>query len=332
MRGGQPERPTAGPGPAGRTRVHRRRRAVVLTLVLVLVLLLAWPVGLAMWANGRLHHVSALSAAAATPGTTYLLAGSDQRPADMQDGTAGARSDTILLLHVPTSGPTALISIPRDSYVPIPGHGSNKINAAYSWGGPKLLVATVEKLTGMKVDHYVEVGFGGIETVVNAVGGVHLCSDLNVHDQLSGLVWTPGCRTVDGTTALAFSRMRYSDPTGDVGRTARQRQVISAITKVAASPSVLLAPGKQVALVRAGTDSLTVDDATGVLDLGRLALDFRAATGPKGITGTPPIKNLDYRPGNAGSTVQLDPVATPTFFAQIRDGKLPAGTVGGTPK
>ena len=59
--------------------------------------------------------------------------------------------NTILLLHVPTSGPTALISIPRDSYVPIPGHGSNKINAAYSWGGPKLLVATVEKLTGMKV-------------------------------------------------------------------------------------------------------------------------------------------------------------------------------------
>ena len=300
--------------------------------MLVLVLLVAWPVGLVVWANGRLHHVAALSTAAATSGTTYLLAGSDQRPADMQDGTAGARSDTILLLHVPTSGPAALISIPRDSYVPIPGHGSNKINAAYSWGGPKLLVETVEKLTGMKVDHYVEVGFGGIETVVNAIGGVRLCSDLNVNDQLSGLSWTPGCRTVNGTVALAFSRMRYSDPTGDVGREARQRQVISAITKAVATPSVLLAPGKQVALVRAGTDSLRVDDGTGVVDLARLALDFRSATGPKGITGTPPIKNMDYRVANAGSTVQLDPVATPTFFAQIRDGKLPAGTVGGVPK
>ena len=305
---------------------------MLLAVVLVVVLLIAWPVGLAVWANSRLHHVSALSTAAGTPGTTYLLAGSDQRPADMQDGTEGARSDTILLLHVPTSGPAALISIPRDSYVPIPGHGSNKINAAYSWGGPKLLVATVEKLTGMKVDHYVEVGFGGIETVVNALGGVRLCSDLNVHDQLSGLVWTPGCHTADGAVALAFSRMRYSDPTGDIGRTARQRQVISAITKTAASPAVLLAPGKQVQLVRAGTDSLTVDDGTDVVALARLALDFRAATGPKGITGTPPIKNMDYRPGNAGSTVELDPATTPAFFAQIRDGKLPAGTVGGAPK
>lgn len=297
----------------------------------MLVLLLAWPVGLAVWADGRLRHVAALSDAAATPGTTYLLAGSDERPADDGDGTEGARADTIMLLHVPTSGPTALISIPRDSYVEIPGHNASKINAAYAWGGPSLLVATVEQLTGMTVDHFVEVGFGGVQGIVDALGGVTLCSELDVTDPMTGLVWTPGCHAVDGKTALDFARMRYVDPQGDVGRALRQREVISQVTSAAATPATLFSPGRQVGLVEAGTDALVVDDGTGIIDLGQLALAFRRATSPEGVTGTPPLRSLDYRPGGVGSTVQLDPEQTPGFFRAVQDGTLPPGQVGGVP-
>jgi anionic cell wall polymer biosynthesis LytR-Cps2A-Psr (LCP) family protein len=184
----------------------------------------------------------------------------------------------------------------------------------------------------MTVDHFVEVGFGGVEGVVDALGGVTLCSDLTFADEHTGLSWTAGCHETDGHDALMFARMRYSDPEGDIGRAKRQREVISAVTSGAASTSTLVNPGRQVALVRAGTDALTLDEGTDVVDLGRLALAFRSATGPDGITGTPPIVSLDYRPGNGvGSSVRLDPDATPTFFQQVRDGELAPGVVGGMP-
>jgi LCP family protein required for cell wall assembly len=315
---------------------RRRRRAIVITVaVVVLLALLAWPVGLMIWANGRLTQVAALSGAPDTPGTTYLLAGSDGRGSGTigQDGTLGARSDTIMLLQVPASGPAALISLPRDTYVDVPGHGPAKLNAAFAWGGAPLLVQTVEKLTGMTVDHYVEVGFGGLENVVDAVGGVSLCSNLTVNDADSGMVWTPGCHQVGGTAALAFARMRKADPAGDIGREQRQQQLIAAITSNVAKPSLAFQPSTQVSLIKAGTGALTVSTGSDIVDMGRLALAFRAAKGPGGITGTPPIANMDYWPGHGlGSTVQLDPAKTPAFFAAIKNGTLPAGAVGGVPK
>jgi LCP family protein required for cell wall assembly len=313
---------------------------VALVAVLVLVLVIAWPLGLLWWANGKIQHVDALSGAANTPGTTYLLAGSDSR----EDGviedaeTVGSRTDTILVLHVPESGPAALISLPRDTYTDIPGQQPSKLNAAFSWGGAPLLVQTVEGLTGLTVDHYVEIGFGGVEQIVDALGGVELCLDgstgiaFPVNEPQSGLSWAaPGCQVVGGEMALAFSRMRYADPSGDIGRGLRQRQLISAVASKAADPSLLLNPGKQVSLIDAGTGALTASDETGIVDLGKLALAFHAATGPGGVTGTPPIASLDYRPGGVGATVLLDPDQTPAFFAALRDGTLEPGVVGGVP-
>ncbi len=341
---GRPTHPPTSPGTGGPPAVrpderpadrrHRHRRVVTAALVVVLVGLIAWPVGLLVWANGRLQHTAGLSGAAGTPGTTYLLAGSDARGEGIiEDGTTGARTDTILLLHVPEHGPTALISLPRDTYVPdIGGRGPGKLNAAYSWGGPALLVQTVEKLTGLTVDHYAEVGFAGIEQIVDALGGVQLCSDLTVNDADSGMVWTPGCHVVGGADALAFARMRKADPQGDIGRTQRQRQLIGAVTSTTATPSLLWHPARQVSLVRAGTGALVVDDGASILDLARLAIAFRNANGPGGITGTPPIASLDYRPGNLGSTVLLDKAKAPTFFAAVRAGSLPPGPVGGIPQ
>lgn len=308
----------------------RKGRVVGVILVLVLVLLLAWPIGLIFWANGKIQHVDALSGASSTAGTTYLLAGSDARDGGVpEDGTEGARTDSILLLQAPDSGPASLISLPRDTYVDIPGYGPNKLNASYSYGGPALLVQTVEGLTGLTVDHYAEIGFSGIEDIVDALGGVELCLDYDVDDPKSELVWESGCHVADGATALAFSRMRYSDPKGDIGRAERQRQVIGAIAGEAITPSLLWHPGEQVALIDAGTGALTVDENTGMVNLASLGLAFRKATGPEGVTGTPPVASLDYRPGGIGSAVLLDEELTPQFWEDVRDGNLEPGTTVG---
>lgn len=329
-----PAHPGSPSGTPGAGRRPRWRRIAALGLVLVLVCAVAWPVGLALWANGKITHIDALSTAPATSGTTYLLAGSDSRAdgAIGEDGTEGARTDTILVLHVPDSGPSSLISLPRDTYVEIPGQGANKLNAAYSWGGAPLLVQTVEGLTGMKVDHYIEVGLGGVEEIVDAVGGVELCLDYDVNDSNSGLVWTAGCHETGGTMALAFSRMRYSDPQGDIGRAERQRQLISAVSTKIQDKTILFKPAAQTALISSGLGAVTVDESTNIVDLGRLALAFRNANGPGGITGTPPISTIDYRPGNIGSTVLLDPDLSPQFWKDIQAGTLAPGVVGGIPK
>ena len=314
-------------------RPRRRRRIAVIVALTVLVLLLAWPVGLVIWANGQLNHVDALSDAPGTPGTTYLLAGSDSR-ADGgvdDDGTSGARADSIMVLHVPSSGPPALISLPRDTYTKIPGHKAQKLNAAYRFGGPALLVETVEGLTGLTVDHYLDVGMGGLTDVVDAVGGVELCLDKDVKDKKSKLTWKKGCHVANGKTALAFSRMRYSDVEGDIGRGKRQQQVVGALAKKMANPGTIINPGSVVPLITSGTGAIAVSRGTNIIDLGSLALAFRDANGAGGVTGTPPIASVDHRPGGVGSTVLLDPEEAPQFFKDLAAGKLAPGKVGGMP-
>ncbi|WP_245862184.1 LCP family protein [Georgenia soli] len=297
------------------------------------VLLLAWPIGLLIWADTKIQHTEALTGAPNTPGTTYLLAGSDSRAdGTVADATEGQRSDTIMVLQVPSSGPAALVSLPRDTLVDIPGHGMDKLNASYSIGGPTLLTETVEQLTGLTVDHYVEIGMGGVQNVVDAVGGVELCLDYDVDDQFSGLRWTAGCHTADGPTALAFARMRYSDPNGDLGRAERQRQVIGAVMKEIATPGTVLNPVDHVQLVEAGTGALVTDTDTGIVDLARLALAFRSATGPDGVMGAPPVADYDYRPGGIGSTVLLDEQRAPQFFQKLRDGELTPSDVETAPR
>ncbi len=320
-----PDAPPTTPRPAKPPRRRRRGRRVIAILLVLLVLVLAWPIGLMVWANGKINHVDATSGGLSSPGTTYLLAGSDSRADGVlrNDTTEGQRTDTIMLLTVPSSGATSLISIPRDSYVEIPGHGPNKLNTAYAFGGAPLLVETVEALTGIGVDHYVEIGMGGVAGLVDAVGGIELCLDYVVDDKDSGLVWAePGCQVVDGDTALAFARMRKADPLGDIGRTQRQQQVIQGVTSTVADPSLVYKPGEQVRLIEAGLGALTVSNGTNILDMGRLALAFRDATGADGVRGAPPIADMDYRPGGVGSTVLLDPDLAPGFFTSLVDGTV----------
>lgn len=310
------------PAPTARPPARRRRRSGRRILALILILLLAWPVGLMFWANSKIQHVEALSGASNTPGSTYLLVGSDSRAdGQVQDDAEGQRADTIILLHSPRSGTPSMISLPRDTYVEIPGHGANKLNAAFAFGGQALMVQTVEGLTGITIDHYVEIGMGGVVNIVDAVGGVELCLDYDVSDPLSELEWQAGCHHSDGATALAFARMRYSDPLGDFGRQQRQRQVISAVTRAAAAPATFVNPLRQISLLDAGVGALATDTDSGIIDLGRLALAFRSATGEGGVQGAPPIASYNYQPGGVGSTVLLEDSA-PQFFQKVLAGTV----------
>lgn len=325
----QRRRPQAAAAPATQAapprprKKFRKRRIIIPLLVVLLVAIIAWPAYLMLYGNSKLTHIDALSGAPDTPGRTVLFAGTDKRSEDgINDGVEGQRSDSIMLVHIPESGNASLISLPRDTYVEIPGYGPGKLNSAYSRGGPELLVLTVENLTGLTVDNYVEVGMDGIANLVDAVGGIELCLDYDVSDAYSGLEWEAGCHESDGTTALAFSRMRYADPQGDIGRTARQRQVIAQVMNEVLTPSVLVNPFKQRDIVGSTATVLTVDQDTSLFDLARIAMPMRSIMGPDGIIGTPPIIDMNYQPGGVGSTVLLDPNTVDEFFAKVRDGSI----------
>ena len=230
-------------GGGGRSRPPRRsagRRG----LRTILILILAWIVFLVavpLWAWTQLSTVDADPEGdrpEGQPGATYLLVGSDSRKGltkeERKDLTTGkdsggrGRTDTILILHT-GDGPSLLLSIPRDSLVPIEGYGTTKINAAYAFGGPELLVQTIEQSTGLEIDDYVEIGFGGLVKVVDGLGGVEICPKKKLKDKDAGLDIGKGCQNADGKTALAYSRTRKAHATGDIQRGQSQREVLGGI-------------------------------------------------------------------------------------------------------
>jgi LCP family protein required for cell wall assembly len=301
--------------------------------VVLIILFALLGIGLWSWVNGQLNKKDMLTDAADTPASTWLILGSDERDGTSGTGTTadapGFRTDTILVLTKPKSGPSSLISIPRDSFVTT--HNTNvKINAVAELFGYKALVEQVETITGQKIDHVTMIKFGGLEKVVDALGGVELCYDSTVKDAYSGLDWTAGCHTADGATALAFSRMRYSDPQGDFGRAKRQRQVIAAIVSKASKPSTLMNISGAKKLATTALSAIVVDDKTNPWTLLQMALAFKAASGGEGVTGSVYWTDPDYYPGGGvGSTVKLDKNRNLTLFAQLANGAHAAGTIGG---
>ncbi|WP_234992705.1 LCP family protein [Varibaculum vaginae] len=302
----------------------RVRRILAIGLTLGLIFMIAWPLYLCHLVNSQLNRVDALSALPANEGETWLIAGSDKR-SDGSDGgvsgeDVGARTDTIMLIRRVNSM-SAIVSLPRDTAVDIPGYGLNKLNAAYSLEGPKLLVQTVESLSGVKVDHYLEVSMGSVTQLVDAVGGIELCLDYDVDDADSALKWQSGCHRADGGTALAFSRMRQQDPKGDIGRAERQRQVVSKLADTLFTPSTFLNPFKQQDLAIAGAQNLTCDNDSGTWALGKLLLTYRNAT-KNNLTGAPPIADMAYYDGAHGAMVLLDTQKISGFWSAFQKGTL----------
>ncbi len=314
-----------------RGRGHKVRNGVIGAVILLIAALVLAVFGAWGWVDGKLNKADWLTTAADTPASTWLILGSDERDGSTNfggvDDVSGYRTDTILVLTKPKSGPSSLISIPRDSLMNVDDQYM-KINAVAQLVGKKALVGEIEQLTGQKIDHVAQVKFGGLQKVVDALGGVELCYDQDVQDAYSGLNWTAGCHNADGSTALSFSRMRYADATGDFGRNARQRQVISAIVKKASSKETLTNPKTVTTMAEAGLSALTVDEKTTPLTLVNMALAFKDATGSKGISGSVYWSNPDYYVDGVGSSVLLDDAKNTELFSQLAAGTHAAGTVG----
>ncbi len=307
-------------------RVSRRRRrpgrVVAVVLVLLLVVAVGYPFLLARTAMGNVNRVDALSAStvADTPGRTILVVGSDSRDGtDIGGADNSARTDTILLLHRPRTGPTVLLSIPRDSDVDVPGQGENKINAAYAIGGPPLLVATVEQATGLHVDSYVETGLAGFGEVVDAVEGVRICPKEAMQDPLADdLDIQAGCQQADGQVALGYARSRKLDARGDLGRVERQREVMAAIAAKGFAPATVLNPFNAFPLAEAGGSALTMDEQDGITDLGFFLLAMRDSAGGDGISLTVPVADTTRRTEH-GVVVDWDQAKADTVFQALRD-------------
>jgi LCP family protein required for cell wall assembly len=320
------------PRPARRPRRWGRRIGVAL---LVLVVLL---VGMAVWVDSRLNRVDALpdyqGRPAATPGADWLIVGSDSREGldesrRRQLGTgqaAGRRADTMMLLHIPrATGKPTLVSLPRDSYVPIPGHGRNKLNAAFAFGGPQLLARTVEQATGIRLDRYMEVGFDGFASVVDAVGGVQICPKTAMRDPMAGLNVKAGCQQANSRTALAYVRARHSGR-GDLDRVRRQQEFLGSLIDKATSPWVLLNPFRSVPLLLSGTDAVAVDRAAHVWNLVRFPFAMRSIGNGGGITTTVPIAGSASVPG-AGSVLQWDRQRASALFEALQHDRSVEGLV-----
>lgn len=274
----------------------------------------------------------------------FLLVGSDSRAGlsnaeidalhvgkATSTNAGGRRSDTMILLHLSAhSDKATLISLPRDSYVTIPAYtddkgvhhplSHNKLNAAYSDGGAKLTVQTVELATGVHIDHYVEIGFDGFVKMVNALGGITVCSTTPLKDPKSGLDIGVGSTKLNGAKALAYVRARYVDPTADLGRMKRQQAFLGSMFRSALSTQVLLNPLKLNSFLTATLSSVTLDTGLTRDDLLNLATRTHGLSPSNVVFATVPLSNVDYRPGGGlGSTVLWSHSKSAALFKAIND-------------
>jgi LCP family protein required for cell wall assembly len=315
------------------TRRARQRRSllVICGAMSVLVLLAAasaW--GVTSYINDNLGRVSAGTTGTPSSGpVNILVAGIDVRggmtrrqQAVLHVGHAVSdNSDVLMVAHVAADHrDVQVVSIPRDSWVNIPGHGMNKINAAFGLGGPALMVRTVEDQTGLKINDYVEVNFLGFVKVVDALGGVDVCLPYAVDDTYSGLHLSAGVHHVGGIRALEFVRDRHSFALSDLTRISDQQQLLSSLLSEAISAGTLANPLKLQRLLSAVSGAVTVDRGFNVVSL---ADDLRGITPNEVSFATVPLSNLNYITPGGASAVLWNTAAARRLFAQIREDQPP---------
>ncbi|MFI6957292.1 LCP family protein [Nocardia sp. NPDC050408] len=321
-----PSRREREPGPPRRRRkLHLFRWFLVLLVVLVLAV-----VGAVIKLDGSLNRIDALAnysdRVGDTPGTNWLLVGSDGRagltPDQEQELATGGevgpeRTDTIMLVHIPKSGSTTLVSLPRDSYVGIPGHGKDKLNAAFAFGGAPLLVQTVETATGVHIDHYVQIGFGGFAGIVDTLGGIDVCVPKAIDDPLAGINLAAGCQTLDGPQALGFVRSRAT-ALADIDRMNNQRLFMAALLKKATSAGTLANPFTLWPLTSDTAKSLKVDKGDHIWNLGQLGWAMRGDT----VATTVPIGG--FTDTDSGNVLLWDKQRAGQFFDDLaKDQPIP---------
>ncbi|AKU16191.1 transcriptional regulator [Luteipulveratus mongoliensis] len=322
--------------PAPISRPRRKRRwtkwvGAFLIILLLWIAAIAWA-GKTVW--DKVTKVDAIPTSGERPGegkgTNIVLVGSDSREGlsaaqkhDLGTGSAaGRRTDSIMLLHMPDSGSPTLVSLPRDSYVKIPGHRKNKINASFSVGGPQLLVQTVEGATNLHVDGYMEIGFGGFASVVDSVGGVRMCLPKAMKDEKAHINLPAGCQNLDGKNALGYVRARYSDPLGDLGRAKRQREFLGALMKKMASPSNIINPFKLKKMGASGAQGVAVDKDMSPWEAFKVMRALKSLSGGKGQSIQVPVADTNYSTP-AGSAVLWDDKGAAALFDALNQDQSP---------
>ncbi|MCC0097872.1 LCP family protein [Streptomyces flavotricini] len=327
--GGRPGRP-AGPAPDWRKRIK------IGSIVLVTALL-ATTIGTYFWADSKVRREVDLSKVIERPKegdcTTYLVVGSDSREGlsdeekkKLHTGSAeGKRTDSMMILAA-CSGGNTMISLPRDSDVEIPsfvgsesgkkypGTGKHtKLNAAYADDGPELLVRTVEHNTGLRIDHYAEIGFAGFANIVDALGGVDMNIEKGFKDEKSGADFKAGEQTLNGSQALAFVRTRYAFAESDLARTKNQQKFLSTLANQAATPGTILNPFKLYPVLGAGLDTLIVDKDMSLWDLADMFFAMKGISGGEGVSMNMPIS------GERGGNLLWDKAKVQQLVKQIQN-------------
>ncbi|MFE0035714.1 LCP family protein [Streptomyces sp. NPDC059015] len=313
------------------------RRRLKVGSITVLVLALGVSIGTYFWADSKMRREVDLAKVIERPEegdcTTYLIVGSDSREGltsedkkRLHTGSAdGKRTDSMMILAACGSGNT-MISLPRDSDVEIPsfvgsesgktfpGEGRRvKLNAAYAEDGPELLVRTVEHNTGLRIDHYAEIGFAGFANIVDSLGGVEMDIPKAFKDKKSGADFQAGKQTLNGEQALAFVRTRYAFAGSDLDRTKNQQKFLAALANQAATPGTILNPFKLYPTLGSGLDTLIVDKDMSLLDLGQMFFAMKGISGGDGKSMNMPIS------GNRGGNLVWDKEKVRQLVNQIKN-------------
>jgi LCP family protein required for cell wall assembly len=283
----------------------------------------------------------------------YLLVGSDTREGlskaelkALRVGSvataAGKRSDTMLLVHISKARDKAvMISIPRDTFALIPEHTSksgklipaaySKINSSFNWGGAPLLIQTIEEMTELKIDHYIEINFAGFARIVDSIGGVEVCTKKDINDPKSHLVLEAGVHTLNGIESLKYVRTREFDGLGDLGRMQRQQAFMSAVLRKATSAGVLLNPVTMASFINSSLSAVTTDSELKNSDLIALAKQMKSLSTSSVRTLTVPLSNLNYYSNGVTSAVLWDPVLAPQLWTRLREDQAVVDEVVASP-
>ncbi len=314
--------------------------------------------GLVAWGVRRLDQIDFVDVPGVEPAAdgeaaNWLLIGTDGRegidPGDPNAGAflgeevVGKRTDTIIIARVDRAAQRIdLLSIPRDLWVPIAGRdGEGRINGAYNGeGGRERLVATLEMALGLEINNYAEVNFVGFQQIVDAVDGVPLWFEHPARDLGSGLdIVEPGCHVLDGSQALAYARARtyeqlvdgawQLDPSGDLGRTARQRRFLTEVIDAATGKIGVTQLGTVDEMLVVGGRNLVVEDGADIADLLSLARTFASVGGDGIVDHSLPIE--DFRTEGGAQVLRLRPAEADAVLDGFRTGRPPAGpsAVGG---
>ncbi|GAB83312.1 LCP family protein [Gordonia rubripertincta] len=359
---------TAPPGTSSRRRAHWASgagwgRALIAIASVAVLLCTGYAWNTMSDLETRITQLGGLGLGGAKDGAVdILLVGTDSRtdakgnplsPEEIKLLRSGeevaTNTDTILLVRIPEDGSSATaISIPRDSYVDVPGIGMSKINAAYgttregvraraveagqspeeaekegTLAGRKALVDTVANLTGVQVDHYAEVGLLGFVLLTNAVGGIDVCLNAPVRDPFSGARFRKGVQTLNGPRALSFVRQRHGLPRGDLDRITRQQAFMASLTQKVLSAGTLTDPGKLSEMQNAVARSIVIDDGWNIISFAEQLKDLSG--GRVKFATIPIVTEQGWSEDGLQSVVEVDPQAVKTYTSDLLTPKQAGG-------